>query len=262
MSLASGPDTRLPCTLHVAANHEPRRGTKAYGSVIDMLVLHYTGMESGEAALDRLCIAESGVSCHYLVYEDGRIVQMVAEADRAWHAGVSFWRGETDINSRSIGIEIVNPGHDYGYRPYPEVQMAAVTALSGDIVARRGIPARNVVAHSDIAPARKADPGELFDWARLADAGAGLWVAPAPLEDGPVLKPGEEGEAVAALQRRLARYGYGIEATGAYDDLTQAVITAFQRHFRQAKVDGVADSSTVATLARLETLADFSAHVT
>ncbi len=255
MSLASGPDIRLPCTLHVAANHEPRKGAKADANVIDMLVLHYTGMESGEAALDRLCIADSGVSCHYLVYEDGRIVQMVAEADRAWHAGVSFWRGETDINSRSIGIEIVNPGHEYGYRPFPEAQMAAVTALSSDIVARRAIPPRNVVAHSDIAPTRKADPGELFDWARLADAGAGLWVTPAAILGGPVLKPEDEGEAVAELQRRLAQYGYGIDETGAYDDLTQAVVTAFQRHFRQMKVDGVADSSTLATLERLETLA-------
>ncbi|MEC9343440.1 MAG: N-acetylmuramoyl-L-alanine amidase [Pseudomonadota bacterium] len=245
------PDTRLPCALHAAANHEPRR----HGGPVDMLVLHYTGMRSGEAALDRLCAADSGVSCHYLVFEDGRIVQMVAESERAWHAGKAIWRGVTDINSRSIGIEIVNPGHENGYRPFAEAQMAAVTALSRDIVERHGIAPRDTVAHSDIAPERKADPGEFFDWQRLYEAGAGLWVEPAAMDEGEaanaVLGPGDEGAAVAGLQRMLAEYGYGIDATGRYDAPTVAVVTAFQRHYRQGRVDGLADSSTRATLARL-----------
>ncbi|MCG6857968.1 MAG: N-acetylmuramoyl-L-alanine amidase [Salaquimonas sp.] len=245
------PDTALPCTLREAANHEPRKGNVP----IDMLVLHYTGMVSGEAALKHLCAADSGVSCHYLVFEDGRIVQMVAESERAWHAGKAFWRGETDINSRSIGIEIVNPGHEFGYRPFPEVQIDAVRGLCTDIVARHPIPPRNVVAHSDIAPERKEDPGELFPWGRLHRTGIGHWVEPESANaggpDSPVLEEGATGPEVSSLQKMLADYGYGIATTGVYDSVTKQVVTAFQRHFRQARVDGRADVSTVAMLKRL-----------
>lgn len=240
-------DTRLACALRPAANSECRAPSEA----LDMIVLHYTGMESSEAALDWLCAAQSRVSCHYFVFEDGRIVQMVPEDRRAWHAGVSCWRGRRDVNSRSVGIEIANPGHEFGYPPFPEPQMAAVVALCADIAGRRAIPARNIVAHSDVAPTRKRDPGEKFDWARLHAAGVGHWVEPEPIADGPALRAGDRDEAVVALRAKLAAYGYGIDAGGAYDEATVAVVTAFQRHFRPARVDGIADPSTRATLDRL-----------
>jgi len=219
----------------------------------DMILLHYTGMQTGQAALERLTTAASKVSAHYVVFEDGRIVQCVPEAMRAWHAGVSSWAGETDINSRSIGIEIVNPGHEFGYADYPLRQTAAVIALCKTILTRRGpISADRVLGHSDVAPARKQDPGEKFPWELLSESGVGHWVRPAPLDlIGTTVKPGDKGETVARLQRSLKTYGYGIEDNGAYDDLTRDVVTAFQRHFRQARVDGIADPSTQLTLRAL-----------
>lgn len=228
-------------------NHGPRRN----GATPTILLLHYTGMTSAEEAIAWLCNPESQVSCHYLVDEDGTVVQMVEEDRRAWHAGVSSWAGERDINSCSIGIEIHNPGHDYGYRDFPEAQMAAVETLAGDIVARHGIAAQRVLAHSDVAPGRKIDPGERFDWARLARAGIGHWVAPEPIRGGGFLQRGDSGQGVDALQALFATYGYGIEVTGVFDDGTHHVVDAFQRHFRQARVDGIADQSTVTTLHRL-----------
>jgi N-acetylmuramoyl-L-alanine amidase len=186
------------------------------------------------------------------VFEDGRVVQLVSENRRAWHAGESFWAGETDINSCSIGIEIVNPGHDYGYPDFPAGQIAAVTALCRDILTRLAIPAERVLAHSDVAPSRKQDPGEKFPWRTLHDCGVGHWVQPAPLtEPGEVLAPGDRGEAVAQLQTTLATYGYGIAATGSFDRTTGDVVTAFQRHFRPQRVDGIADASTRRTLKEL-----------
>lgn len=241
------PDTPVPCTVRVAANFNERPA----GAAIDTLVLHYTGMESEEAALDWLCVAKSRVSCHYFIFGDGRIVQTVPEALRAWHAGVSAWRGRDDLNSRSIGIEIANPGHQFGYRPFPPAQIDAAIALAGDIVKRRAIEPRNVVAHSDIAPARKQDPGELFPWDRLFAAGIGAYVAPAPQRRGAVHSPGDAGRGVARFQRRLALYGYPVNATGRYDEQTSAAVVAFQRHFRPACVDGRADAQTRGTLERL-----------
>jgi N-acetylmuramoyl-L-alanine amidase len=219
----------------------------------DMVLLHYTGMQTGEAALQRLTTAVSKVSSHYVVFEDGRIVQCVPEERRAWHAGVSSWAGETDINSRSIGIEIVNPGHEFGYRNFPLRQTAAVITLCKTIITRRGpISAERILAHSDVAPARKQDPGEKFPWELLSESGIGHWVRAAPLDlDGITLKAGDNGESVARLQRRLHTYGYGIEETGSYDDATRDVVTAFQRHFRPARVDGIADPSTLLTLRAL-----------
>lgn len=208
-----------------AANREPRRNERA----VDMLLLHYTGMNSAAAACDLLCSESSGVSCHYLVDEDGTITQMVGEESRAWHAGVSCWQGEADTNSRSIGIEIQNPGHQYGYRDFPAVQMAAVAALSRDILSRHAIQPRNVLAHSDVAPGRKIDPGERFDWARLHEEGIGHWVPP-PAADATPLTAGE----LSAYQSMLRDYGYGIEATGACDPCTLAVTDAFRRHFQPA----------------------------
>jgi N-acetylmuramoyl-L-alanine amidase len=229
-------------------NHEARAS-------IDILLLHYTGMRSGQAALERLCDAASKVSSHYLVHEDGRIDQLVPEARRAWHAGVGSWKGETDINARSIGIEIVNPGHEYGYRDFPDAQIDAVIALCRDIVGRRAIPPARVLAHSDVAPGRKQDPGERFPWARLAAAGIGLWIEPTPIGDGDALVPTQRGEDITMLQTMLAKFGYAAELTGVYDENTRDIVTAFQRHFRPARVDAIADRSTIETLRRLLTAA-------
>jgi N-acetylmuramoyl-L-alanine amidase len=228
-------------------NHDVRRP----GASVDILLLHYTGMTSEKAALARLCDPEAKVSCHWMVAEDGRIVQLVGEHRRAWHAGVSCWAGESDVNSRSIGIEIVNPGHEFGYREFPDAQIAAVTALCREILSRHPIPPQRVLAHSDVAPARKADPGELFAWDVLAKSGIGHWVEPAPVADGPVLREGDVGPSVVAFQRGLGDYGYCLEAGGIFDSATVAVVTAFQRHFRPSRVDGVADPSTCATLEAL-----------
>ena len=248
--MIDGPDSPLVGALLPSPNFGPRLGVGRP----DMLLLHYTGMITAKAALDWLVAPESSVSCHYFVDEDGSVTQLVAEADRAWHAGVSFWAGESDINSCSIGIEIVNRGHDFDYPAFPERQIAAVIALCGDILARTGIVAERVLGHSDVAPGRKADPGEKFPWDRLAADGIGLYVPPVPLSDGEARVPGQSGREVADLKRRLAGFGYGIGDNDRYDEETAAVVTAFQRHFRPARVDGIADASTLATLARLEAL--------
>ncbi|MDB5673895.1 MAG: Amidase [Sphingomonas bacterium] len=231
----------------------PNVDERGDGRSPDMILLHYTGMQTGEAALQRLCTREAKVSAHYVVFESGRIVQCVPEAKRAWHAGVSHWAGETDINSRSIGVEIVNPGHEFGYADFPLRQTAAVISLCKSIFTRRGpISAERILAHSDVAPSRKQDPGEKFPWELLSESGVGHWVRAAPLNlDGVTIHPGDQGEAVTRLQRTLRTYGYGITETGAYDDNTRDVVTAFQRHFRPARVDGVADPSTLLTLRAL-----------
>lgn len=233
--------------VRVSPNFGPRRDTL----VPDMIVLHYTGMATGEGAEAWLCDPASEVSSHYLVHEDGRLVQMVRECDRAWHAGKSSWRGRTDINSCSVGIEIVNPGHTLCYRDFPAAQVEAVIALCRGISSRHAIPAAQVLAHSDVAPGRKIDPGELFPWKLLFDAGVGHWVPPAPVTDGQVLSEGISGPGVDALQSALAFYGYGLDISGVFDARTRIVVEAFQRHFRPLLVDGIADASTVATLGAL-----------
>jgi N-acetylmuramoyl-L-alanine amidase len=229
----------------------PNYGDRRNDRRPDMIVLHYTGMPSAKAALDRLCTAASQVSAHYFVFDDGRIVQLVPEILRAWHAGAGSWAGETDINSCSIGIEIANPGHDHGYPDYSKRQIAAVTALCRGILTRYTIPPVRVLAHSDVAPARKNDPGEKFPWRTLHDSGVGHWVKPAPIADGPLLALGDRGDEVAATQKSLKEYGYGIEVTGNYDSAMHEVVLAFQRHFRPARVDGVSDLSTRRTLKEL-----------
>jgi N-acetylmuramoyl-L-alanine amidase len=227
-------------------------GQRLNGRVPDMILLHYTGMLDAQAALQRLCSPDSKVSSHYVVFEDGRITQCVPESERAWHAGASSWDGETDINSCSIGIEIANPGHEFGYPDFPSRQIAAVIALCRGIIARRGIRPERVLAHSDVAPARKQDPGEKFPWRLLSDSGVGLWLPPAPIDNGGApLAAGASGEAVRALQQNLADFGYGIAVSGAYDSATGETVAAFQRHFRPARVDGKADESTCKTLAAL-----------
>lgn len=216
-----------------------------------MIVLHYTGMPDADQALAWLCDERSEVSAHYFVFEDGRIVQMVQEDRRAWHAGAANWAGESDINSRSIGIEIANFGHDGALPPFTVTQIDAVTDLCREITARRDIPPHRVLAHSDVAPGRKRDPGEAFPWFRLAAEGVGHWIEPEPVRGGRLLAPGDEGEPVSALQALLALYGYALEISGVFDDRTGHVVTAFQRHFRPEKVDGIADISTLKTLRRL-----------
>jgi N-acetylmuramoyl-L-alanine amidase len=243
------PDSFIVTEVVPSPNHDERKD----GRAPDMILLHYTGMQSGEAALRRLCTAESKVSAHYVVFEDGRIVQCVPEAWRAWHAGVSCWAGETDINSSSIGIEIVTPGHEFGYRDFPLRQIAAVISLCRSILTRRGpISADRVLGHSDVAPARKQDPGERFPWQLLSESGIGHWVRPAPLDlDGQSYRRGDSGEAVTRMQRALHSYGYELSESGTFDEATHNVVVAFQRHFRPARVDGIADPSTLLTLRAL-----------
>lgn len=237
-------DSPIVTAIAPSPNHGERRGGRP-----DMLLLHYTGMSDGAHALARLRDPAAEVSCHYLVHEDGRVSQLVAEDRRAWHAGVGSWAGDDDVNSRSIGIEIQNAGHPGGLPPYPVRQVEAVIRLSADICRRRSIRPDRVLAHSDVAPGRKEDPGELFPWDRLHAAGIGHWVRPAPLAAGPA--PADRGAAVEEMQRRLALYGYALEPTGVFDEATALVVTAFQRHFRPERVDGRADLSTLATLDEL-----------
>jgi N-acetylmuramoyl-L-alanine amidase len=206
-------------------NHDERGGT-----VIDMLVLHYTGMKTAKAALERLCDPAAKVSAHYTVDEDGTVYAHVPEARRAWHAGVASWAGATDINARSIGIELVNPGHEFGYRDFPDAQIAALITLCHGILLRHPIPSARVLGHSDVAPARKGDPGERFPWERLARAGIGLW--PQSRDSG--LGP-----------EALSQFGYDLGVG------TENAVTAFQRHFRPQTIDGVWDRDCAQLLASL-----------
>jgi N-acetylmuramoyl-L-alanine amidase len=248
--------TSLPATGPLIAScPSPNHGERKEGPT-DILLLHYTGMPAHEGALRWLCDPASNVSCHYFVHEDGRILSLVPEDRRAWHAGAGSWADATDINSRSIGIEIANAGHPGGLPPYLDAQIEALIALCRDIVGRHPIPAHRVLAHSDVAPGRKLDPGEHFPWARLASAGVGHWTAPADFTDGRVHSRGDEGAPIEALQGMLALYGYGVEVTGLFDGRTADVVAAFQRHFRPARVDGIADRSTIETLHALLTALD------
>lgn len=271
------PDSPQADKLYPSPNHGARQGGRGGEErAPDSIILHYTGMADAASALLWLCNPMSEVSCHYFVFEDGRIWQLVPESRRAWHAGRGTWRGESDMNSASIGIEIANPGHDLGRRfgpdgkleplaadatpnpfpppgpPFPEAQIEAVIRLVADIKARWNIANGRILAHSDIAPGRKIDPGETFPWEELAQAGLGLWPGPvsAPAHL-PTYRPGDEGMPVAALQSMFASFGYGLEITGVYDQRTADVVAAFQRHWRQSRVNGIADGETMATLAAL-----------
>jgi N-acetylmuramoyl-L-alanine amidase len=247
MTAPSSPDTPLAGRFLASPNRGARRGY----SRPNCLILHYTGMPTGEAALKALTDPASEVSAHYLVWEDGSIDQLVSESDRAWHAGKGSWKGESDLNSASIGIEIVNPGHDGGSPQFPARQIEATIALAQDICVRWTITRERVLAHSDVAPARKRDPGEAFPWATLWRGGVGHWTKPAPLTGSALFAHEDEGPPVRAIQAMLALYGYGVEITGVYDRQTRQVVAAFQRHFRPERVDGEADASTIATLKAL-----------
>jgi N-acetylmuramoyl-L-alanine amidase len=223
----------------------PNHGERA--RPISALILHYTGVPTAQAALALLQSPEAEVSAHYLVEEDGSVLQLVPEARRAWHAGKSYWAGETDMNSASIGIEIQHPGHEEP-RPYPPPQIAAVVRLARDICLRNGIRRRYVLAHSDIAITRKIDPGEFFPWEALAAGGVGLYPKRAPILDEEAATLGERGDAIDSLRSKLARFGYRVDAD---DESLTAAVAAFQRHFRPERIDGRADASTLAMLDRL-----------
>ena len=219
--------------MDIIETPSPNFDARPAGVVIDMLVIHYTGMINAAAALDRLRDTAAKVSSHYFIGEDGTVYRLVDEGMRAWHAGVSFWRGATDCNARSIGIELQNPGHEFGYRDFPEAQMHALEGLTLDILSRHPIPPANVVGHSDIAPARKTDPGERFDWRRLAACNIGIWPEPAS---------GQETDLNAG--QMLAKLGYQTSDLG-------AAVTAFQRRYRAGAIDGKADAETLALMAAL-----------
>lgn len=238
---------------------------------IDLIVLHYTGMQDAETALSRLTDAApvagrypgpwqadgapddaplGRVSAHYVVAEDGTIYRVVAEEHRAWHAGASSWQGEGDVNARAIGIEIVNGGHDFGLPDFPDIQIDALIALLLDILPRwPSLTRARVVGHSDVAPDRKLDPGEKFPWRKLAAAGVSIWPEPTALQ----LEAGEDR--VGRVQAQLGLVGYGVEKTGAMDAATRAALCAFQRRFRPANMDGLIDDETQALLAAVARLA-------
>ena len=224
-------------SLRIREAPSPNTEPRPEGTVIDTLILHYTGMQSGAAAIARLRDPAAVVSAHYVVEEDGAIFRLVPEALKARHAGISHWRGKSALNANSIGIEIVNPGHEWGYRHFPAMQMAAVADLCLEILSRHPIPARNVVGHSDVAPDRKQDPGELFDWEGLAANGIGFW----PERDGPA-----EGDPLSLL----GLIGYRTDLP------LDVLITAFQRHWRPDVVDGRLDAGTLARLNAVASRAD------
>lgn len=219
---------------------------------ISLLVLHYTGMENGEAALERMCDPSAKVSAHYVVEEDGRIFRLVNEDRRAWHAGVSSWNGESNINSASIGIEIVNGGHDFGLPDFPDPQIASVIALCYDVMQRHKIEDFDVVAHSDIAPDRKKDPGEKFPWATLADASIGIWPEVKTTDQRLLLDAKNTDKPyIHLVQSALGYLGYGLKMTGVLDNTTVSVIKTFQRRYRPSKIDGLIDVQTTAILTLL-----------
>jgi N-acetylmuramoyl-L-alanine amidase len=230
--------------MKIRSRPSPNHGPRPAPGRIDLLVLHYTGMPTAAAALDRMCDPASEVSAHYLLEEDGGVWQLVDEARRAWHAGRGFWAGATNINDRSVGIELANPGHEHGYRAFPEAQLTSLEQLCRAILARHPISPERVLGHSDVAPERKQDPGELFPWPRLAQAGIGLW----PDFTAPVTGP-VGTDAVLAAQRDLARIGYDTRQSGRLDTTTTAVITAFQRHWRPGNCDGALDAETARRIA-------------
>jgi N-acetylmuramoyl-L-alanine amidase len=238
-------------TLAIHERPSPNNDERPSDEPVDMLILHYTGMQTAQEAIDRLRDPEAKVSSHYVVDEDGTVLRLVPEERRAWHAGVSFWRGHSVLNGRSIGIEIVNPGHEWGYRDFPALQMAAVCDLALAILSRHRIPARNVVAHSDVAPDRKEDPGERFDWQGLAHNGVGIWPVGVPdVGTGGALR---DAGGLRSVRAALGRIGYDVAPEGPLDPALSTVLRAFQRHWRQEVVSGQADAGTVA---RLHAMAD------
>jgi N-acetylmuramoyl-L-alanine amidase len=239
-------------TLHIRELPSPNHDDRPAGVPIDTLILHYTGMQSAQEAIDRLRDPVARVSSHYVVDEDGSVLRLVPEERRAWHAGVSCWRGNTELNGRSIGIEIVNPGHEWGYSDFPALQMAVVCDLCLAILSRHAIPARNVVAHSDVAPDRKDDRGEKFDWRGLAQNGVGMW--PQDVPDLGTTGAVPDAGALRDARAALAEIGYRVAPQGALDAALATVLRAFQRHWRPESVTGQADAGTLARLIGVQQL--------
>jgi N-acetylmuramoyl-L-alanine amidase len=233
-------------TLRIRELPSANQDDRPVDEPIDMLILHYTGMRSAQEAIDRLRDPAARVSSHYVVDEDGSVLQLVPEDRRAWHAGVSYWRGHSELNGRSIGIEIVNPGHEWGYRDFPALQMAVVCDLCLAILSRHAIPARNVVAHSDVAPDRKEDPGEKFDWRGLAQNGVGLW--PQDVPDLGTADALHDADFLRDVRTALVKIGYRVAPEGAFDPALATVLRAFQRHWRPEAITGQADPGTRARL--------------
>ena len=223
----------------IAEFPSPNFDARPEGQGIDILLLHYTGMKSAQAAIGRLCDPQAKVSAHYLIREDGSVLRLVAEEKRAWHAGQSRWQGADDINARSIGIELVNPGHEFGYRPFARAQMAALIDLASAIVTRHAIAPARVLGHSDVAPLRKQDPGELFDWGALAEAGVGLWP-----------EARRRPWSADGFLEDLRRYGYDLDGgqPGDSEAARAAAIIAFCRHFRPQRLTAWPDDDLAAIL--------------
>jgi N-acetylmuramoyl-L-alanine amidase len=230
----------LPIIDLPSPNHDARDVT------VDLLILHYTGMKTAADAIDRLRDPAAAVSSHYVVDEDGAVFRLVAEDRRAWHAGVSYWRGHSALNARSIGVEIVNPGREWGYRDFPVLQLAALCDLCLTILGRHAIPARNVVGHSDVAPDRKEDPGERFDWRALAENGVGLW--PSGAVDLGITGVVRDAATLRPVRAALAEIGYRVAPEGSLDPALATVLRAFQRHWRPEAVTGQADDGTLVRL--------------
>lgn len=223
---------------------EPKSGK----AVIDTVILHYTGMQTGQEALERLCSADAEVSAHYLIEENGDIYLLVDPERRAWHAGVSAWQGRHNMNDTSIGIELVNPGHEHGYRAFPECQVERLEALLGYLKARFDIPTNRFVGHSDVSPDRKQDPGELFPWRRLADQGFGVWANCTTKDATIIAKEAMVSAECPALNVLLATIGYSVPQGEIFSRGTFMALSAFQRHWRPSNVDGQLDSETKAVL--------------
>jgi len=239
-------------TLHIRELASPNQDDRPADVPIDTLILHYTGMQTAGEAIARLRDPAARVSSHYVVDEDGAVLRLVPEERRAWHAGVSYWRGHTELNDRSIGIEIVNPGHEWGYRDFPVLQLAALCDLCLVILSRHPIPARNVVAHSDVAPDRKEDPGERFDWTALARNGVGVW--PHDVPDLGTTGAVHAAGALRDVRAALVEIGYRVAAGGAFDPALAAVLRAFQRHWRPEAITGQPDAGTLPRLSAVRHL--------
>jgi len=217
----------------------PNFNDRPDGVVADSIVLHYTGMRDANEALARMCDAEAQVSAHYMICENGKIVKMVDEEKRAWHAGVSSWRGRDNVNDFSIGVEIVNTGHEFGYVPFPDMQMDSVVALCKELAFKFNIAPENVIAHSDIAPTRKLDPGELFDWKKLADEDLALYVNLSGVgQNAPLFGRGDKDDYIISIKEKLQKFGYGIDVNDKYDEQMAYVVAAFRRRFVQHDVNG------------------------
>ncbi|HEY7689394.1 MAG TPA: N-acetylmuramoyl-L-alanine amidase [Dongiaceae bacterium] len=234
--------------MQIRQSPSPNHDARPPDTPIDILLLHYTDMRSCAEAVERLRDPAARVSAHYCIGIDGTVHALVPEERRAWHAGQSYWAGAREINGRSIGIELDNPGHQFGYRPFPDAQMESLAELGRGILARHPIPSHRVLGHSDVAPARKIDPGELFDWPRLAAAGVGLWPDATAFADP---GPAESAGAIARTQSDLARFGYDVTVTGIADGRSRAALAAFQRHFHPCRITGEPDGGTRRMLAAL-----------